>query len=278
MQFVPRRSEERGHADHNWLKTFHTFSFAMYQDRNHNQFGPLRVINEDRVAPRTGFGAHSHSEFEIFSYVVSGELEHKDSMGNVEVLKRGDIQLTSAGTGISHSEKTYGSSPVHFLQIWSFPTASRLTPKYYTRHFSDEQKKDKFVKVVAPTDQSPSSSSEEDKVVDDREGSGPTPVHSNLTMYAGILSPGLGKDGNFGISMKGRKGYIHVIQTSGYNTGKAQGAGIKIHSSTPGAFGTEEVTLREGDGAYINIGPGGGELKVENVSGDVVEVVLFDME
>ncbi|KAF8655501.1 hypothetical protein AX16_003031 [Volvariella volvacea WC 439] len=275
MKFIPRRSEERGHADHDWLKTFHTFSFASYQDRRHNQFGPLRVINEDRVAPRTGFGTHPHSEFEIFSYAVSGQLEHKDSMGNTEILKRGDIQLTSAGTGISHSEKAYGPTPVHFLQIWSFPTASRLKPKYYTRHFSDAEKKDRLVKVVAPVDDS-SASSVEDKIVDAREGSGPAPVHSNLTMYAGLLSPGLGKDGSLGVKMNGRRGYIHVVQTSGYNTGKAKGAGIRISGS--GVSKDDEVTLREGDGAYITIGSDGGELKVENVSEGVAEVLLFDME
>ncbi|KAJ6549103.1 RmlC-like cupin domain-containing protein [Mycena vulgaris] len=110
MKVVPRPNQERGNADHDWLKTFHTFYFASYQDREHAQFGSLRVINEDRVAPRTGFGTHSHREFEIFSYIVSGQLEHKDSMGNVEVLKRGDLQLTSAGTGISHSEKAHGAT------------------------------------------------------------------------------------------------------------------------------------------------------------------------
>ncbi|KAF8655497.1 hypothetical protein AX16_003027 [Volvariella volvacea WC 439] len=230
MKFTPRRSEERGHANHNWLKTFHTFSFASYQDRHHDQFGPLCVINEDRVAPRTGFGTHSHSEFEIFSYIVSGQLEHKDSLGNTEILKRGDIQLTSAGSGISHSEKAYGPTPVHFLQIWSLPTASHLQPKYYTRHFSDAEKKDRFVKVIASVDDS-SVSSVEDEVIDSREGSGPTPVHSNLTMYAGLLGPGLGKDGSFCVQLRGRKGYIHVVQTSGYNTGMAKGAGIKISGS-----------------------------------------------
>ncbi|KAF7309380.1 hypothetical protein MIND_00308800 [Mycena indigotica] len=134
VKIVPRPSQQRGHADHDWLKTFHTFSFASYHHRDHEQFGALRVINEDRVAPRTGFGTHSHREFEIFSYVVAGQLEHKDSMGNTEILKRGDLQLTSAGTGISHSEKAYGSKQVHFLQIWSLPSVSRLTPKWIGTH------------------------------------------------------------------------------------------------------------------------------------------------
>lgn len=104
LSLIPRRSAARGNADHGWLKSFHTFSFANYYDPEFQDFGPLRVINEDRVEPTTGFGAHSHREFEIWSYVVNGELQHNDSMGNKEILKRGEIQMTSAGTGITHSE------------------------------------------------------------------------------------------------------------------------------------------------------------------------------
>ncbi|KAL0945733.1 hypothetical protein HGRIS_014880 [Hohenbuehelia grisea] len=121
VKFIPRPSEERGHADHDWLKTFH------FWDAQHDQFGSLRVINEDRVAPRTGFGTHSHREFEIFSYVVSGELGHKDSMGNTKILKRGDLQLTSAGTDMEHS----------FYR----PSTSL-----------DDEKKDKWARIVAPVD------------------------------------------------------------------------------------------------------------------------------
>ncbi|OJT07148.1 Quercetin 2,3-dioxygenase, partial [Trametes pubescens] len=150
MKVIPRRSDERGQADHGWLKTFHTFSFAGYHDPQHEQFGPLRVINEDRVDPKTGFGTHAHREFEIFSYIVNGELEHRDSMGNVEIMKRGDLQMTSAGTGIRHSEHSHGSKQVHFLQIWSVPSTRGLTPQYFTRHFTDEEKKDQWAHVVAP--------------------------------------------------------------------------------------------------------------------------------
>ncbi|KAF9564929.1 RmlC-like cupin [Agrocybe pediades] len=261
MQFVPRRSEERGHADHDWLKTFHTFSFAMYQDNRHELFGSLRVINEDRVAPRTGFGTHSHREFEIFSYVVSGELEHKDSMGNVEVLKRGDLQMTSAGTGISHSEKAHGSKQVHFLQIWALPSISRLPPKYYTRHFSDEEKKDKWAKIVAPVGA--------EGVLVEREGAGPAPVQSPLTLYATILSQGKSLDR----TMQGKKGYIHVIQTSGYNPDKASGGSVKVSSR-----GSEVLTLREGDGAYISVGSKGSSLTVENDGDRSVEILVFDLD
>ncbi|KAF8882525.1 pirin domain-protein domain-containing protein-containing protein [Gymnopilus junonius] len=261
MKFVPRRSEERGNADHDWLKTFHSFSFAMYQDHRHEAFGPLRIINEDRVETRTGFGTHSHCEFEIFSYVVSGELEHKDSMGNTEILKRGDIQLTSAGTGISHSEKAHGPTQVHFLQIWSLPSQFRLPPKYYTRHFPDSSKTNQWAKVVAPIG-APG-------VLTQREGEGPAPVHSALTMYATILESGRIVER----SLEGKKAYVHVIQTSGYKEGKASGASVKICAKE----GAEELTLREGDGAYIFVGKQG-DLKVENGGDRSAEIVLFDLE
>ncbi|KAJ7621227.1 RmlC-like cupin domain-containing protein [Roridomyces roridus] len=261
VKIVPRLSQDRGNANHNWLKTFHTFSFASYQDPQHEQFGSLRVINEDRVLPDTGFGTHSHREFEIFSYVVSGQLEHKDSMGNIEVLKRGDLQLTSAGTGISHSEKTYGSKPVHFLQIWSLPSVQRLQPKYFTRHFTDEEKRDTFVRIVAPVDA-------EEVLKDSREGAGPAPVQSPLTLYATLLSDGK----SLTQSIKGSKGYIHVVQTSGYNTKAATGAAIKVTGAP-----SVEMELREGDGAYLFFEQGG-DLTVENIGDKTAEVLLFDIE
>jgi len=265
LKIVPRLSTERGSADHGWLKTFHSFSFASYYDNEHEKYGPLRVINEDRVEPYKGFGTHGHREFEIFSYVVSGELQHNDSLGNVEVLKRGDIQLTSAGTGISHSEKTHGEKQVHFLQIWSVPSVSKLTPAYFTRHFTDEEKKDKWVRVVAPIG-APEVSSK-------REDSGPAPVQSPLTLYSTLLSPSTSLPYTF--SSRTGKGYIHVIQTSGYNTGAASGSAVKVSAS--GADGTIEQVFREGDGAYIS-GSAGKEINVENVGDSVGEVLLFDLE
>ncbi|KII87162.1 hypothetical protein PLICRDRAFT_113083 [Plicaturopsis crispa FD-325 SS-3] len=258
FKIIPRPSQERGNADHGWLKTFHTFDFSSYQGSGHAQFGALRVINEDRVAPRTGFGTHSHREFEIFSYVVAGELEHKDSMGNTEVLKRGDLQLTSAGTGISHSEKAHGEKQVHFLQIWSIPSVSRLTPKYFTRHFTDAEKKDTWVRIVAPINASGVSS--------EREASGPAPVQSPLTLLATLLSP----SATLPYKFTGTKGYVHVVQTSGYNTGKAQGARVRI-----GDGKGVEAELSEGDGAYLY---GGDEIKVENIGEKRAEVLLFDLE
>ncbi|KAJ4493574.1 RmlC-like cupin domain-containing protein [Lentinula edodes] len=260
IKVVPRFSQDRGHADHDWLKTFHTFSFAMYQDFNHEKYGSLRVINEDRVAARTGFGTHSHREFEIFSYVVDGELEHKDSMGNIEVLKRGDVQLTSAGTGISHSEKAHGNNPVHFLQIWSLPSVSRLQPKYFTRHFSDEEKRDAWVRVVANAN---AEGVQKDLREGSKQGEGPAPVQSPLTMYATLLNPGK----RVSQGMKGLKGYVHVVMRSGYNEGPADGATIRVSGQT----------LREGDGAYLQV-PSDSDVVVENVGDRVAEVILFDIE
>ncbi|KAF5372208.1 hypothetical protein D9758_005112 [Tetrapyrgos nigripes] len=266
FQIAPRRSEERGHADHEWLKTFHTFSFAMYQESGHDHYGCLRVINEDRVAAHNGFGTHSHREFEIFSYVVEGELEHKDSMGNTEILSRGHVQLTSAGTGISHSEKAHGTKPVHFLQIWSIPSTPRLTPKYFTRFFSDEEKTDKWVRVVAPVSAEGVKKDLRDGKGSDGDGDGPAPVQSPLTLYASIVGEGK----KVTQEMTGTKGYFHVIMTSGYNEGKAQGGTVKISGSGG------EVTLREGDGAYLQVKPGS-EFVVENVGDRKAEVLLFDL-
>lgn len=181
-------------------------------------------------------------------------------MGNTEVLKRGDIQLTSAGTGIAHSEKTYGSKPVHFLQIWSLPDTPRLQPKYYSRHFSDEEKKDRWARVVAPI--------RSQGVNTEREGRGPAPVHSPLTLYASLLSP----ETKLEKSLERQKGYVHVVQTSGYNEANAEGASVKISSQD------SQLTLREGDGAYISVGKSGNVLEVQNVGDRVAEVVVFDLD
>jgi Pirin len=181
-------------------------------------------------------------------------------MGNTEILRRGDVQLTSAGTGISHSEKAHGPKQVHFLQIWSLPSTSKLQPKYFTRHFSDEEKTDKWVRVVAPVGA--------DGVLPVREGKGPAPVQSPLTLYTTIL----GQNKSLNRSFTGKKGYVHVVQTSGYNEGQSQGASIKIASDG------EKLTLGEGDGAYILVENGVNSLEVENVGDRVAEVLVFDLD
>jgi redox-sensitive bicupin YhaK (pirin superfamily) len=187
----------------------------------------------------------------------------RDSMGNVEVLKRGDLQMTSAGTGIRHSEHQHGAKPVHFLQIWALPHTRGLPPKYFTRNFSDADKADKWVRVVAPVGS--------DGVVAEREAPGPAPVHSAVKLAASILSPGTKLGHTMPATAGERKVYFHVIQRSGYNPGVAKGASVKISGS--GA----DATLSEGDGAYIYGGPGS-ELTVENVGSIPAEVLLFDVD
>lgn len=260
-KLVLRPSAERGHADHGWLKTFHTFSFASYGAYDHMGFGHLRVLNEDRVESGTGFGTHPHREFEIFSYIVQGGLEHGDSMGNTEVMKRGDLQMTSAGTGIRHSEKCHGPKQVHFLQIWATPNESNLTPKYYTRHYSDDDKRDKWAHIVAPV----ASGSQE--VVDKREASGPAPVHSPLDVFATILS----STASLSHTARRTRVYAHLIQGSGYNTGAATGATVEVEA------GSDSVQLREGDGVYITLTPGT-KVEVQNVGDRDGELLLFDTE
>ena len=137
-----RRAEDRGHADHGWLDSWHSFSFAEYQDPNHVQYRALRVINDDTVEPGRGFGTHGHRDMEIVSYVLDGALAHKDSMGNGSVIRPGNVQRMSAGTGVMHSEfNPSQTEKVHFLQIWFLPNASGIKPSYEEKYFSDEEKR-----------------------------------------------------------------------------------------------------------------------------------------
>ena len=256
LTIKPRRWNARGHADHGWLYTFHTFSFASYYDPSYEDFGPLRVINEDRVRRGTGFGTHSHAEFLIWSYIVQGELEHKDSMGNLENLRRGEVQFTSAGTGIRHSEYNRNANEdVHFLQIWAKPNKRGLTPSYKTRKFTDEMKQDRLLRIMESVDRHSGKDEEAE----------PIPMHADLSMSASILAPGksvtheLVKEGQ-------RKVYLHVVM-SDRTQPKSGGARIKIGN----------VELGEGDGAFVTGATGPGKIEVESVGEKAAEFLMFDM-
>ncbi len=146
-----RKAADRGHADHGWLDTYHTFSFAGYQDPAHTHFRALRVMNEDVVAPGQGFGTHPHRDMEIVTYVLSGALEHKDSMGNGEVLRPGEFQRMTAGTGITHSEfNPSPDEPVHLYQIWLFPESKGLEPSYEQKRFAEEERQNNLRLVASP--------------------------------------------------------------------------------------------------------------------------------
>lgn len=263
LNFEIRKSSARGNADHGWLKSFHTFSFADYYSDKFSQFGPLRVINEDRVAPNTGFPTHRHREFEIFSYILNGELSHKDSMNNIETLKRGDVQYTSAGTGIAHSEyNNHPSTEVHFLQIWVKPGVNGLKPNYYTRHHPTESKRDTLVPIISPISTFPENSTfakeGKDEVI---------PIHQDMRFYATILSPG--KTVSYTFQGNGeRLGYIHLAQMSGYNPGeKTGGANVLVGGNS----------ISEGDGVFVRGGKKGDSVEFKNVGDVDAEFVWFDM-
>jgi redox-sensitive bicupin YhaK (pirin superfamily) len=257
LQITKRPWSARGHADHDWLYTFHTFSFASYHSPKHASFGPLRVINEDRVKPSTGFGTHAHAEFLIWSYIVSGTLEHRDSLGNVENLRRGDVQFTSAGTGIRHSEYNRNENEeVHFLQIWAKPNKRGLRPRYQTRRFGDEVKRDRLVRIMEFTE----------RLGGDAKAEGaPIGMQADISMDASILSPGR-KVVHEVVAEGPRKVYIHVVM-GGRVQPEAGGARIKVG----------ETVLGEGDGAYVEGVHGPGQIEVESVGEKAAEFLLFDM-
>ena len=192
MQEV-RRAGDRGYADHGWLRTFHSFSFADYFDPEHVEFGPLRVINEDRVEAGQGFGTHSHRDMEIISYVLEGALAHKDSTGSSSTIRPGDVQRMSAGRGVQHSEfNPSASEGVHFLQIWIQPNVRSIPPSYEEKRFSEEEKRGRLRLIASP---------------DQAEGS--VLIHQDARVYAGLFDG----DERAGLDIgAGRRGYVHVAR------------------------------------------------------------------
>ena len=201
-----RRSDERGLADHGWLKSRHSFSFADYHDPRHMGFGPLRVINEDRVAPGAGFGTHGHRDMEIVSYVLDGALAHQDSMGNGSTIVPGDVQRMSAGTGVRHSEFNHDAARVtHFLQIWIEPDRRGLAPSYEQKHFAAEEKRGRLRLIASH---------------DGRDGS--VTIHQDASVYAALLD---GDESAEFAQKAGRRTYVHMVRGSARIGGESLEAG-----------------------------------------------------
>lgn len=222
-----RKSNERGYADHGWLKSFHSFSFADYFDADHVQYGPLRVINEDRVAPGMGFGTHGHRDMEIISYVLEGELAHKDSMGNGSVIRPGDVQRMSAGTGVRHSEYNHAAhDTTHFLQIWIMPNQQGIDPGYEERHFDAASKRGRLRLVGSP---------------DGAEGS--VVVHQDMRLYAGLFTA----DESATLALApGRRAYVHVARGRVTVNGQPLEAGDAAKLAD-----VAEVKVEQGDDAEV---------------------------
>ena len=222
-----RKSAERGHADHGWLESRHSFSFAGYHDPAHMGFGPLRVINEDRIKPATGFGAHSHRDMEIISYVLEGELAHKDSLGNGSVIRPGDVQRMSAGSGVTHSE--FNNSPAettHFLQIWIQPAVTGIAPGYEEKHFTSAAKRGRLRLLASP---------------DGDDGS--VKLHQVARLYAGLF------DGDESAELAldtARLAYAHVARGEVEINGRALRAGDALKLA-----GEALLSINQGRGAEV---------------------------
>jgi redox-sensitive bicupin YhaK (pirin superfamily) len=233
-----RKSSDRGQADHGWLKSQHSFSFADYHDARHMGFGNLRVINEDRIAPGSGFGTHGHRDMEIVSYVLSGELAHKDSMGTGEsgaasgIIRPGDVQRMSAGTGVRHSEFNHAEGQTtHFLQIWIEPNALGIAPGYEQKHFDDASKRGRLKLIASP---------------DGRDGS--VTIHADASISAALV------DGDEAIEREiasSRKTYVHVVR---------------------GSVDVNGQRLSTGDALSLT-----GERALSIAHGDKAEVLVFDL-
>ena len=226
MMFL-RKSNDRGYADHGWLKSFHSFSFAGYYDPQFMGWGKLRVVNEDRIAPGTGFGTHGHRDMEIISYVLSGNLAHKDNMGNVKGIPPGDVQRMSAGTGVQHSEFNHApNETTHFLQIWIEPNVRGIAPSYEQKTFSAAEKDGVLRLVAAPGG-----------------AQGAVQINADARMYAGLF------DGAQSASLEldpARKAYVQVLRGALSANGQAMGQGDALLLQ-----GESRVALDQAQGAEV---------------------------
>ena len=220
-----RRAGERGHADHGWLDTYHTFSFADYQDPDFMGFRALRVINDDRVAPGRGFGTHGHRDMEIISYVLDGALAHRDSMGTDGVIRPGEVQRMSAGTGVMHSEMN-GSDrePVHFLQIWIVPERPNIPPSYEQKAFPDEERRGRLRLVASPD-----------------AGDGSVKIHQDVRLYTTLLD---GHSVTHELA-PGRYGWVQVAR------GEAEVNGQRLQAGDGAAIADERTVTITGTGAEV---------------------------
>ena len=222
-----RRSNERGHADHGWLNSYHSFSFADYYDRKHTSFGALRVINEDRVQAGTGFGTHGHRDMEIVSYVLDGALEHKDSMGTGSVIRPGDVQRMSAGSGVLHSEKNPSATePVHFLQIWITPRVNGLPPSYEQKHYAEAAKRGRLALIASE---------------DGRDGS--VTIAQDASLYAGLFD---GAERAVRDIAPGRRAYVHVARGTATVNGNPLAAGDALKAVDP-----QQIVIESGRSAEV---------------------------
>jgi len=222
-----RRSGERGRADHGWLRSFHSFSFADYHDPDHMGFGPLRVINEDRIRPGTGFGTHGHRDMEIISYVLEGALAHEDSSGNGSTIVPGDVQRMSAGRGVQHSEFNHEkAAETHFLQIWIEPDVRGIAPEYEQKHISAGEKRGRLRLIASP---------------DGAQGS--LKIHQDARIYAALID---GKEQAAHTLGSGRRAYVHVA------LGKVKVNGVALEpGDAVAASGIERIELGGGEAAEV---------------------------
>jgi hypothetical protein len=222
-----RTASERGHANHGWLDSYHSFSFADYYDPRHMSFGPLRVINDDRIGAGAGFGMHGHRDMEIVTYVLDGELAHKDSMGNGSVIRPGDVQRMSAGTGVMHSEFNQSKSQeTHLLQIWIEPQLSGILPSYEEKRFDAADKRGRL-RLVASSDGA--------------EGS--VTVHQDMKLYAGLFDGA--EEASVGLA-QGRRAYLHVAR------GEVQANGVVLKAGDAmKAVDEKEIRISGGKDAEV---------------------------